>query len=935
VKTRKDIRKEKRQLKKTNRFNYHNTKKKDKNGKVKGSKKKKDENEDMSGDEDFDEELDEEIPSDFDDQEESESPVPAKVAKKSLDKFEQFREREMKEETEYYNEIKKNRIEQLKQQNEDEDKIIGKYEKLLKLNKRKKKSGSVSMSKFTDGLDYLLELCTDESIQKMYSAAKEVDANASDDAFDEDLNLAMGKKSKDTKKSKKAKTQKPDEGEPEISPSEQIKTMKRSEKLKEVEKKYFGDDEDFFKNFDADSCEGSDSELESGDEMGEHGEYSDDEAPEEIQTNSKNKKKVKFEEPKKSKKMSDSDDSEFDIESESDGDAESEVEEDQASDDEEVDDIEENQDSAEEEDDQESADDEEESLGEDDDGGDSDESNEEDSDKKTKKKPAEWEDIYGRKRDADGNLIKEDTNKYVPPHLRKSLKSIEAENDPKRREKLQNLKRQIKGQVNRLAESNLHRISIDIENLYGKNARHDVNTTLTEVITDSIVSNVLAVERLVLEQTLLIATLHANIGSEIGAFFLQVIVEKFNELFVRVDDLNIANKELDNIIFIICHLYTYRLFKHNLIFELLNKLCEKMTEKRVECMLLVLRSIGFVLRKDDPLLLKEFIIKVQKLANTAGEESSKNTRIMFMLDILMAVKNNNVSKIPQYDPSLVEHFRKLLKQFVRAGKYVTTLAVTMDDLLNADERGKWWLVGSAWTGNEKPQSDEKLTTEQDSVGDAQRQKIMELARKQRMNTDDKKNIFYILMTAEDYLDAFEKIVSAVKDERTIVAVLIHCCLSEKDFNPYYGVLAQKFCDHNRKYLLAIQFNIWDKIKDINGLSMKQVSNLARLLSSLIENGNLPLSVLKVIEFNQIEKTTLRFLRQVMLSLLMIEEEKFHLIFEKIVNNAKLNPFKDQLRLFNKVFLMKDERKVNISEDELAMLKERIQLADKFLMVKHY
>jgi nucleolar MIF4G domain-containing protein 1 len=111
--------------------------------------------------------------------------------------------------------------------------------------------------------------------------------------------------------------------------------------------------------------------------------------------------------------------------------------------------------------------------------------------------------------------------------------------------------------------------------------------------------------------------------------------------------------------------------------------------------------------------------------------------------------------------------------------------------------------------------------------------------------------------------------------------------------------------------------------------------LARLLISLIENGNFPLSVLKVIEFSQIEKTTLRFLRQVMLGLLLIEEDKFHQIFEKIVSNGKLNPFKDQLRLFNKVFLMKDESKLNVSDEQMAKLKERIQLADKFLMVKHF
>lgn len=842
----------------------------------------------MSENEEFD---DEEIDSDF-----SEKDLPVTNETKPADKFEQHIAKEHQKEKEYYDEIKKNRIEQLKQQNEDEDKVIGKYEKLLKLNKRKRKNGTkASTSKFNDGLEYLLELCTDESIQKMYSAAKEVDENQSEDDFDEDLNLALG-----TSKKKKTTVNK-SIADPELVPiKQQLISKKRAEKLQEVEKKYFGGDEDFFTNFDADSCEGSDSELESGDESENSNEI------EEVEATLKNKK-VRFEE---SSMSSDSESSSVVDESDS-GD---EKKDDQHSDLSETESEDYQEHSSKIQSDEEMSE-----------GGNNDDD-----------KPQEWEDIYGRKRDKDGNLIKEDTNKYVPPHLRKALNSIEADDDPKRRQKLQNLKRQIKGQINRLAESNLHRITIEIENFYSSNARHDVNTMLTETIFDSLICNTLSVERLVLENTLLIATLHANIGSEIGAFFLQVIVEKFDELFNSIENVNAVNKELDNVIFIICHLYTFRLLKHNLIYELLNRLCEseKLSEKRIECILLVLRSVGFVLRKDDPLMLKEFIIKVQKLANAAGKEDIKNTRLMFMLDVLIAVKNNNVSKIPQHDSSLVEHFRKLLRQYVRAGKYVTTLAVTMKDLLEVGERGKWWLVGSAWAGNERP-ANEKHATHLDSVGDEQRQKILALAKKQRMNTDDKRNIFYILMTAEDYLDAFEKIVSAVKDERSIVAVVIHCCLSEKEHNPYYSVIAQKFCEHNRKFLLALQFALWDKIKDINSLTIKQVSNLARFLIFLIENENLPISVLKVIEFQQIEKTTLRFLRQVMLGLLLIDDEKFQNIFERIAPSAKLNPFKDQLRLFIKVFLMKDETKINVSEKQMVKLKEKMQLADKLLMVKHY
>lgn len=80
--------------------------------------------------------------------------------------------------------------------------------------------------------------------------------------------------------------------------------------------------------------------------------------------------------------------------------------------------------------------------------------------------------------------------------------------------------------------------------------------------------------------------------------------------------------------------------------------------------------------------------------------------------------------------------------------------------------------------------------------------MLDLARKQRMNTDIRRNIFCVLMTAEDYLDAFEKLHHLGlknQQDREVIYVIMDCCLQEKKFNPYYAVLGQKFCDYDRKY----------------------------------------------------------------------------------------------------------------------------------------
>ena len=123
-------------------------------------------------------------------------------------------------------------------------------------------------------------------------------------------------------------------------------------------------------------------------------------------------------------------------------------------------------------------------------------------------------------------------------------------------------------------------------------------------------------------------------------------------------------------------------------------------------------------------------------------------------------------------------------------------------IILADERGKWWIVGSAWSGKTIADNKSTKTSENKPVYS---KKILELAKAQRMNTDARKNIFCVLMTAEDYLDAFEKLHHlGLKDrqEREIIHVILNCCLQEKNFNPYYAAVIQKFCEYDRKYVVS-------------------------------------------------------------------------------------------------------------------------------------
>lgn len=519
------------------------------------------------------------------------------------------------------------------------------------------------------------------------------------------------------------------------------------------------------------------------------------------------------------------------------------------------------------------------------------------------------------------------TSKYLPPHLRDT-------GDDKRKAELEKLKRNVKGLVNRLSEPNMASISSQLEELYMSCSRKDMTDTLTEILLAACVTPTLMPDRLLMEHVLLVSILHHAVGLEVGAQFLETVVRKFDELYKNPSE----SKECDNLIAIIAHLYNFQVVHSLLIFDILKLLVGAFTEKDIELVLFVLRNVGFALRKDDALALKDLISEAQRKASDAGTKFQDQTRVRFMLETMLALKNNDMRKIPGYDPEPVERLRKLQRTLIHRsiGGSDMKLRVSLDCLLRAEQVGRWWIVGSSWSG--APMISDQGSTaakESTSVGQFSAQ-VLELARKQRMNTEVRRNIFCVLMTSEDYLDAFEKLLRmGLKDkqEREIVHVLMDCCLQEKTFNAFYAVLGEKFCSHDRRFQMTFQFSLWDKFKELSNLPSSTFNNLVQLVAQFLRKKCLPLSILKVIEFGELDKLKVRFLRQMLTKLLKeTEPEDLACIFGKISGIPKLGMLREGLKLFISHFLLKNAQPQGPAE-QASLLSERAQVATRAMEAK--
>ncbi|XP_068828572.1 nucleolar MIF4G domain-containing protein 1 [Capricornis sumatraensis] len=515
----------------------------------------------------------------------------------------------------------------------------------------------------------------------------------------------------------------------------------------------------------------------------------------------------------------------------------------------------------------------------------------------------------------------ENGGKYVPPHVRR----VEETEDAQKKEELERLKKQVKGLVNRLSEPNLASISSQLEELYMGHSRKDMNATLTAVVLSACAPDTAMPARLLMEHVLLVSVLHRTVGLEVGAHFLEAVVRRFDTVYKSGRD----GKECDNLFTIIAHLYNFHVVQSLLIFDVLRRLVESFTEKDIELILLMLKTVGFSLRKDDALSLKELITETQARASGAGCRFRDQTRVRFMLETLLALKNNDVRKIPGYDPEPVERLRKLQRGLVRGTGAGTDpeLRVSWDSILNAERAGRWWIVGSAWSGAPMVDGGPQKAPQKPLAGTVS-SKILELARKQRMNTDVRRNIFCTVMTSEDFLDAFEKLLKlGLKDqqEREIVHVLVDCCLQEKTYNPFYAFLAGKFCAYERRFQMTFQFSIWDKFRDLENLPATNFANLVHLVAHLLKTKSLPLSLLKVVEFSELDKPRVHFLRKVLYILLMeTEVEDLSLIFARVSDKPALGLLREGLKLFISHFLLRGAPEAGALREQAELCTQALQ-----------
>eukprot|EP01038_Epipyxis_sp_PR26KG_P011747 gene11747-15719_t len=582
------------------------------------------------------------------------------------------------------------------------------------------------------------------------------------------------------------------------------------------------------------------------------------------------------------------------------------------------------------------------------------------------------EDIYGRKVDDIHSAV--ESGKYIPPAKRLALAKLD-ENS----ESVVTVRRQMNGLMNKLSDQSKDSIVRSIKTLFDKNSTSICNLVLKDCIMSACGNTTQLMSSLIPLFAAIISALHFSVSDDVGAYMIEYIAQAFHSsLFAMNFNANnesnsslISSKLSSNCLLLLVYLYNFRVLHHTLIVDIMrelatgklsshgkdshndqNKNANETMEMEVELLECVIHHCGTSIRSDDPDSLKQIIQSLSEKCNGAAVSSShsrnddnisaqQSQRLRFMLESLLDLRNNKSRRIQSDNNEVVKSLRKWL------GSIKTTfnkhngsvnhppLRVTLSDLLNADNKGRWWKAGAYWNGKDPMMSNSSIssnnksdpainkTNTSDNLNnnknnsssqkvDIVEQKLLRLASKYRMNTSVRRNIFVIVMSSRDVEDAYERLVRLElkgKEDREIVRVITECCGIEKTYNPFYAELMKMLCEYNRQSKTTLQYTLWDLFKvigeedsedeAISSQVTRKSINIGRYLSHLVCSFHLPLSVIKPIDMTSLNDYLLIMLSTFFLALFTekISDDSYQSMLDRVATTKDFAVVRDNILLF--------------------------------------
>ncbi|KAI0560343.1 Initiation factor eIF-4 gamma MA3 [Gracilaria domingensis] len=446
--------------------------------------------------------------------------------------------------------------------------------------------------------------------------------------------------------------------------------------------------------------------------------------------------------------------------------------------------------------------------------------------------------------------------KYVPPSARKRT-GVSSEG----------VKRRVRGLLNRVADANASGVAHDIAQIF-KSKDHNISRQeLADLYANAALDSVRDGSGVGYVNPYLQS--HAAIASHLGKQVDGVILATFLVSAIRRiiaaleesrDETEVrllveqdgSGTEVFGYVAVVCSLYERKAVSSRVVYDLVRVIGDPLTQTRVELLLVLLRRIGALLRKDDPSSLKDMIEFIQSKAseNEAGVSSNK---FQVMLDLISDMKNEKLKKSASKDQDA---------KFAWATAPDTPFSASIAELLDDEFTSlRWWNQSHDLSVAERngilSAADLEVEEQQLTVGDEDENRdLATLAHSLRLNTEYRKALFGAIMSSLNVSDSYDKLErmgafeTKKNHDRDTALVILHCCGAEKIFNPFYAYLAEKMCQRSRRCRFTFEFAFCDIFRMLPGaengapMSKRKSRNYYQMLAHLWASKALSLCILR-------------------------------------------------------------------------------------------
>ena len=448
--------------------------------------------------------------------------------------------------------------------------------------------------------------------------------------------------------------------------------------------------------------------------------------------------------------------------------------------------------------------------------------------------------------------------KYIPPYkMEKIIQEVRAKNDTKSEEYQKImwdlLSKSINGIINKVNISNIQNI---IYELFNENLLRGQGLLIKCIIRGQLTSS---------NYTPIYAALICVLNSKLP-FIGNLYIRRYIALFKK------AYKESNKIQCIsttkmIAHLINYRVVDSLLAFEILMLCLENQTDDSLELACNFLIECGEFLSDEDANMTNDIFEKLRSIL----EEGNVDKRIQYIIENLFKIRKNNFKG----HESIKEELDLVEDKDIITHRIFLDDEIKTEDELNEfhyddkyDENEKIWkqfrecILGPE---EENDEEEEKISNHYESteksISEFPEVKIKDKSRVYDLSEQDlikyRKSIYLTVVSSIDFEECCHKLLKQnVREglEGEMVNMIIECCVQERTYLKFYGLLSERLCllkdvyKHNYEKQFDLQY-----IK-LHRLETNKLRNLANLYGHLLYTEAIDWIVLSVIKLTE-EDTT--------------------------------------------------------------------------------